>query len=155
VQTEPMLPNSSPDRICIIPSKCFELLGVKPALSHPPIVKGYQDANREHGGISFRFWSRLVQEGTYAGILIMNEVSICEISSCWVDGIRSAAHTKSSLILCRPEGSDLYSTTPSMSTVTESVHIHFNVARTPTLRNRPSPCYGVTGGSLAGLHSEE
>ena len=65
------------------------------------------------------------------------------------------AHTKSSLTLCRPEGSDLYSTTPSMSTALELVQFCRDVGGTLTLWNGLMPCYGVAIVSLAAAQPRE
>src|ERR1700722_440893 len=127
---------------------------MEPTFPHPAIGERYQNADGEHGCIAFRLGSRLVEEGTDASVLIMNEISVDDQHLVCVSGSCTEAHTKSSLTLCRPEGRDLYSTTPSMSTAIGSVGFHSDVGRTLTFRNRPSPCYGVTDGSLAILHSE-
>src|SRR5271156_1301858 len=94
---------------------------MEPTFPHPAIGERYQNADGEHGCIAFRLGCRLVEEGTDAGVLIMNEISVDDQHRVCVSGSCTEAHTKSSLTLCRPEGKDLYSTTPSISTAIDSV----------------------------------
>jgi hypothetical protein len=102
---------------------------MKPAFPHPAIFERYQNADGEHGCISFRLGCWLVEEGTNASVAIMDEVSADDQYPVCVSGSCTEAHTKSSLTLCRPEGKDLYSTTPSMSTALDLVGFQSNVGR--------------------------
>src|SRR5271156_2357661 len=102
---------------------------MEPTFPHPAIFERYQNADGEHGCISFRLGCRLVEEGTDAGVPIMNEISVDDQHLVCASGSCTEAHTKSSLTLCRPEGKDLYSTTPSMSTALDLVGFQSNVGR--------------------------
>src|SRR5437588_12359578 len=79
----------------------------------------------------------------------MNEISVNDQHLVYASGSWAEAHTKSSLTLCRPEGKDLYSTTPSISTALGLAGFQSNAGRTLTLRDRPEPCYGVTDGIVS------
>ena len=87
-----------------------------PAFPKPTVAQGYQRSYSQHERISVRLLGGLVEEGTDAGIVIVvDEVTSIRSARCGSDGIERV-YMRSSWTLCRPEGSDLYSTLSLSST---------------------------------------
>lgn len=96
---------------------------MSPALSKSPRAERDQDSDCEHFGIALCLFGGLVEERADPSILFVNEVTSRDVQSApphmKIRENSCQPYIKSSCTLCSPEGSDLYSTTPSTSTMRE------------------------------------
>jgi hypothetical protein len=95
----------------------LELWGVSPTLAQSPCAEGDEHPDREHLCIAFGLRGGIVEERADTGILFVDEVPGARQQERTNNCRDLETYTRSSVTLCSPEGSDLYSTTPSTSTI--------------------------------------
>jgi hypothetical protein len=88
-----------------------------PAPTHATMLQGDQNTDSQHSCSAIGFLVGFIDECAEAGIFIVDKIS--SIFQQSTSGKLYATHTRSSSTLCRPEGRDLNSTTPSSWTATE------------------------------------
>lgn len=104
----------------------LEPWSVSPAFPKSSGAEGHQNSDRKHLRIAFGLCGGMIEERADTGILFMHEVpkgARQQRSDPKLLETLKKTYTRSSDTLCSPEGSDLYSTTPSTSTIHSGVSI--------------------------------